>query len=72
MNLNSMVNVSLMGAGFFAIVLGLIWGAYLVLEHKQGRLSFKPFSIKANVVGNLPFALVVFGVAFIALGWFAS
>ena len=72
MNLNSMVNVGLIGAGFFAIVLGLVWGAYLVFEHKQGRLSFKPFSIKANVAGNLPFAFVAFGVAFIALGWLAS
>ncbi len=72
MNLNSMVNVGLIVAGFFVIALGIVWGAYLVLEHKQDRLSFKPFSIKANVVGNFPFALVAFGVAFIALGWFAS
>ena len=67
-----MVNVGLIGAGLFAIVLGLVWGAYLVLEQKHGRFSFKPFSIKANAVGNFPFALVAFGVAFIALGWLAS
>jgi len=67
-----MVNVGLIAAGFFAIALGLVWGTYLVMEHKNGRLAVNPFATKANTVRQLPFALAVLGIAFIVLGWVAS
>jgi hypothetical protein len=67
-----MVNVELIAAGFFAIALGLVWGAYLVLEQKKDRLAVEPFSTKAGKVSQLPFAFMALGIAFIVLGWVAS
>lgn len=49
-----MVNARLIGAGLFAIALGLVWAAYLVSEQKHDRIALKLFSVKPNTMSNLP------------------
>jgi hypothetical protein len=69
---DSLANVELMLGGFLLIALGFLVFAYLVMEERRGKVLLRPLSVKANIVANVPFALVVMGIVLVIVGYLSS
>ena len=55
--------------GFILIALGVLVFVYLVTEKRRGKILLRPLSVEANIVGNLPFALVIMGIMLVIVGY---
>lgn len=67
-----MANIALMFGGFLLTFLGFLTLVYRIMQWRSGKPKLWPVSIRNNVYGNVPFALFIAGIVFIALGYILS